>query len=252
MASPLPVPSGLRPVPTIRLDRELPGSAAARPGVLAVALAGVGVTPVTLVAASMFGVDLRSLALAVGLPALVVVAVAVARSRQAAALVRSALAAGLLATALYDVARMGFLWAGVVDRDPIPHIGVELGLDPPVVFGYLWRYLGNGTGLALAFLALGRRGTRAGVAYGLAVGAGLLATLAVSPHGEQLLFPLTPGTIVMATTGHLIFGAVLGRFSVRPVPVTRPGGRAPSPLTALAACRPAREVDEAAPVGLAS
>lgn len=250
----LPVPSP-RPVPTLGLAGDVAGSAAGRPGVLAVVLAGAGVTPVTLVAASTFGIGLRSLALAVGLPALLVVALVVARSRQAAALVRSALAAGLVATALYDVARMGFLWAGVVDRDPIPHIGVELGLDPPAVFGYLWRYLGNGTGLALAFLALGRRGTRAGVGYGLFVCAGLLATLAVSPHGEQLLFPLTAGTIVMATTGHVIFGAVLGHLSARPVSAPPPGGRsAPSPVPAQLARRRGEggEVDVVVPVGLAS
>lgn len=183
---------------------------ATRRAVRAVALAGAGVTPVSLIAASTFGVGLRAAAITVLLPALALVAVLAAGDRPTAALVRRAVVAGVVATALYDVSRFGFLAAGVVDRDPIPHIGAELGLAPPAVFGYLWRYLGNGAGLALAFLALGLRGRAAGVLYGLAVCGGLLLTLAVSPHGEEMLFPLGPGTVVMATVGHALFGAVLG------------------------------------------
>jgi hypothetical protein len=175
-----------------------------------VALAGAGVTPVSLIAASTFGVGLRASALSVLVPALALVAVLAAGDRPTAALVRRAVVAGVVATAVYDVSRFGFLAAGVVDRDPIPHIGAELGLAPPALFGYLWRYLGNGAGLALAFLALGLRGRAAGVVYGLAVCGGLLLTLAVSPHGEELLFPLGPGTVVMATVGHVLFGVVLG------------------------------------------
>ena len=198
---------------TLLDDRE-----AASRTALALALAVAGATPVTLIAASTFGVGLRGSAVAVGLPALAVVVLAAARHRPTAALVRQAVVAGVVATFLYDLSRFAFLALGVVDRDPIPHIGVELGLDPPLVFGYLWRYLGNGTGLALAFLALGLRGRAAGVAYGLAVCGGLLVTLVVSPHGQELLFPLGPGTVVMATTGHAIFGAVLGARSERTAP----------------------------------
>ena len=188
---------------------------ASRRAVRAVALAGAGVTPVSLIAASTFGVDLRAAALTVLLPAAALVAVLAAADRRTAALVRRAVVAGVVATALYDVSRFGFLAAGVVDGDPIPHIGAELGLTPPALFGYLWRYLGNGAGLALAFLALGLRGRAAGVLYGLAVCGGLLLTLAVSPHGEELLFPLGPGTVVMATVGHALFGAVLGGRATR-------------------------------------
>ena len=259
MASLLHVQPGPPPVRPLRPGdhTSVADTTGGRPALLALALAGAGATPVTLVAASTFGVRLRSVALVAGLPAVIVVVVAVARSRPAATLARSALAIGLVGTAVYDVTRIGFLLAGVVDRDPIPHIGVELGLDPPAVYGYLWRYLGNGTGLALAFLALGLRGTRAGVGYGLAVCAGLLATLAVSPHGQQLLFPLTPGTVVMATTGHVVFGAVLGSLSARHVPASSSscGGATPSPVLALPAGRPSGGVDEIAspfPVGVAS
>jgi len=176
--------------------------------------------PVTLIALSTFGLGLHGLAVHVALPALAVLGVLVATRRAAGALAVSALGAGVAATAVYDASRFGFMWAGAVDHDPIPHIGTALGLEPAAVFGYLWRYLGNGTGLALAFLALGLRGVGVGAAYGLAVCTGLLATLAVSPHGEELLFALTPGTVLMATVGHAIFGAVMGSIAG-----PRPSGR---------------------------
>lgn len=195
----------------------------------AVALAAAGVTPVSLIAASTFGVGLRPAAVAVLLPAMALVAVLAAGDRPTADLVRGAVVAGVSATALYDVSRFAFLAIGVVERDPIPHIGVELGLAPPALFGYLWRYLGNGAGLALAFVALGLRGRTAGVLYGLAVCAGLLLTLALSPYGEEMLFPLGPGTVLMATVGHALFGAVLGGRSAAPPP---PVPTVPAPAAA--------------------
>ncbi|MFP5376551.1 MAG: hypothetical protein ACLGIO_07205 [Acidimicrobiia bacterium] len=211
-----------------------------RPAALALLLAAAGVAPVTLVAASTFGVGLRGAALHVGAPAAAVVAVAAALHRPAAALVGRAVVAGVAATALYDLSRLAFLLTGVVERDPIPHIGVELGLDPPVVFGYLWRYLGNGTGLALAFLALGLRGTAAGVAWGLAVCGGLLVTLAVSPHGQEVLLPLRPGTVVMAVTGHALFGAVVGARAGTTFAGRRRPARPPAPTVRRAAVSGAR------------
>jgi hypothetical protein len=205
MALTLSAPDWIVASPAAWRDREA-GRRAGR----AVALAGAGLTPVSLIAGSTFCVGLRAAAVAVLLPALALVAVLAAGDRPTAGLVRRAVGAGVSATALYDVSRFVFLAIGVVDRDPIPHIGVELGLAPPALFGYLWRYLGNGAGLALAFLALGLRGRAAGVVYGLAACAGLLVTLALSPYGEEMLFPLGPGTVLMATVGHALFGAVLG------------------------------------------
>jgi hypothetical protein len=140
-------------------------------------------------------------------------------------LLTAAFVGGVAATALYDLFRFAVLWSGLMDRDPIPHIGVALGLEPAWFFGYLWRYLGDGGGLALAFLVLGWRGARAGVVFGLFVCAGLLATLAVSPYGQQMLFPLTPVTVAMATVGHLIYGAVLGAYAARR-PAEEPCGSA--------------------------
>lgn len=184
---------------------------------LRLALIGAGLTPVTLIAATAFGVaDLRALAAYVLVPVLVATAVLVATHPRATALLATALVAGLISTLLYDGFRFAFLGAGLMHHDPIPHIGDALQLRPAWVVGYLWRYFGNGAGLAVAFLALGLRGARAGVLYGLGVCAGLVVVLAASPFGQQMLFPLTPITIVMATGGHAIYGAALGWISDHP------------------------------------
>jgi hypothetical protein len=40
--------------------------------------------------------------------------------------------------------------------------------------------------------------------------AGLIATVALAPHGEERMFPLNVATVVITLVGHLIFGLVLG------------------------------------------
>jgi len=179
-------------------------------------LVAAGPVPVSLIALSAFGVfGLRDLATHLLVPALVSVALAARRDRNIRSVVIGGIVAGVVATAVYDAVRFGFLFSGLMSRDPIPHIGVALHLEPAWFFGYLLRYLGNGGGLAVAFLALGLRGVRAGILYGLAVCAGLLLTLVVTPYGQQMLFPLTIPTVVMATIGHAVYGAVLGAFAER-------------------------------------
>jgi hypothetical protein len=178
--------------------------------------AAVGMLPVSLIGLSAFGLDLRLLALAVLVPALVCLGARAAVDAATRRLIVRALVTGIVATALYDLWRGSFLWSGLMDRDPIPHIGVALGLDPAWLAGYGWRYLGNGTGLALAFLVLGLRGTRIGIVYGLFVCSNLLLVLLVSPYGEQILFELNLTTVVMAIIGHVIYGAVLGTLAALP------------------------------------
>lgn len=171
----------------------------------------VGFLPVTLIAAAAFGMaGLRELAGYLLLPALaVVVGVLCWRPRWTSSALR-ALGAGVVATALYDAYRGSFLALGLMQVDPIPHIGMALHLHPAWVFGYLWRYLGNGGGMAIAFVALGFRGVRTGILYGLFVCSGLLVVLVAAPYGQQMLFPLNATTVVMAVGGHVIYGAALG------------------------------------------
>jgi hypothetical protein len=178
-------------------------------------IAAAGGVPVTLIAGSAFGLDLKVLALVVLMPVIAGLIARMAVHPATRRLVLQAVAAGIVATALYDLCRGSFLWLGLMHHDPIPHIGAALGIEPNWAAGYTWRYLGNGSGLALAFLALGLRGTRVGVVYGLGVCSCLLLTLLVSPYGTEILFPLNVTTVVMATLGHAIYGAVLGTIAAR-------------------------------------
>jgi hypothetical protein len=207
-------------------------------------LVGAGFLPVTLIAASTFGfVGLRDLATHILVPVGAVVVVLATRDRRIRTMIAGAISAGIVATALYDVVRFGFLWSHLMSHDPIPHIGVALHLYPAWVFGYLWRYLGNGGGLALAFLALGFKGVRAGVAYGLFVCAGLIVTLIISPNAQVVLFPLNATTVVMATIGHMVYGAVLGAITARRA---RSASLAGATVTALPAVESTAELVAAA------
>lgn len=178
-------------------------------------LAAAGGVPVSLIAGSAFGLDLRLLALLVLAPVLACVLFRMVVHPASRRLVGFAICAGVVATALFDLCRGSFLWLGLMDGDPIPHIGGALGIDPGWAAGYTWRYLANGTGLALTFLALGLRGTRVGIVYGLGVCSYLLLTLVVSPYGTEILFPLNLTTVIMVTLGHAIYGGVLGTIAAR-------------------------------------
>jgi hypothetical protein len=179
-------------------------------------LAVAGVLPVSLIGLSAFGIwDLRVLALALLVPAIVVTTFVAQRTNGARRALATGARRGIGSTLAYDLFRWTFLWFGWMQTDPIPHIGTALGLSPAWVVGYAWRYFGNGGGLALAFTALGGRGVRVGMVYGLAVCAGLLAVLVVTPFGQQMLFPLNATTVVMAVGGHLIYGGVLGGLAAR-------------------------------------
>jgi hypothetical protein len=201
----------------------------ATPGWAQLTLAAAGATPVTLIGLSTFGwLDLRSLVASVLLPMMVAAAVILWAFPETRRWVLWALVWGPVATVVYDLFRWSFVISGWVGPDPIPHIGTALGLEPGWFFGYLWRFIGNGGGLALVFVTLGGRGLRAGVEHGLLICSGLLAVLIVSPHAQDVLFRLNPATACMAIGGHIIYGAGLGWFSTRhpPRPYT-PSARAP-------------------------
>jgi hypothetical protein len=194
-------------------------------------LLAVGFMPVTLIAISCWGVPLKNLAVWLMLPSVIAVALLAVLRRWVRRLVFAALAAGPVATLLYDSFRSCFNASGLINRDPIPHIGLALGMHGHTwgmhwgwLCGYTWRYMLNGTGLALAFCALGLRGVRAGVAYGLFVVSGLVVVLVISPYGQQNLWQITPWTITMGVGGHIIYGGVLGtiraRMTAPPGPIT--------------------------------
>lgn len=139
--------------------------------------------------------------------------------------VGNGLAWGMFACLAYDVFRLDTVYLLGLWDDFIPKMGTWLhtGTDAPAgaVVGYLWRYLGDGGGIGIAFfliaLAVGlhhrsRRTVLVSFVAGAVfpVWAGLIATVALSPHGQHDMFPLTPRTITLSLIGHLIFGLVLG------------------------------------------
>ena len=180
----------------------------------------VGFLPVTLIAASTFGIfGLRDLASHLLVPAIVVTVFVAGRHRWAGQGIYQAMVVGALATGLYDLVRFGFMGAGLLHVDPIPHIGVALHLHPSWVIGYLWRYCLNGAGLSVAFFSLGLKRLRHGLAFGLFVAMGLIAVIIISPHASQVLWALSPASVAMIFAGHLTFGAglaVIGRRTSHP------------------------------------
>ncbi|MCF3182371.1 hypothetical protein IPZ70_20825 [Streptomyces polychromogenes] len=125
--------------------------------------------------------------------------------------------AGLVAVTAYDLLRLPVIHlAGWPDF--IPRLGRWItGADSPnAAAGYLWRYVGDGGGIGMAFalfcLVTGvRRGlVLLGLGYGVFIWSGLISTLVFVPHAQQLLFQLTPATLTVSLAGHLVYGSTLG------------------------------------------
>lgn len=124
---------------------------------------------------------------------------------------------GLIAVFLYDCMRLPFILAGLWG-DFIPNINKMLfnTTQPNWVVGYVWRYVGDGAFMGMAFTvaydALKPRvdSRLAALAFGLAIWICLILTLLIAPHGQQMLFKLTPITLSLSLLGHIIYGIVIG------------------------------------------
>jgi hypothetical protein len=131
----------------------------------------------------------------------------------------------MVACLVYDIFRLDTVYLLGWWDDFIPTMGTWITgraeTRSGAVVGYLWRYIGDGGGIGIAFfvvaLAVGlhRRSRRdvvlAAVTFAVfPVWTGLIATVALAPRGEQLMFPLTTTTVSLSLAGHLIFGLVLG------------------------------------------
>jgi len=129
------------------------------------------------------------------------------------------LLAGIIATGVYDILRIGLMFAGLWG-DPIPSIGRLATGDPNIgwYWGYVWRFVGNGGGMGIAFAMLPWRGVKLGIAYGTAVCLGLVAILYYFPVAQVHFFALTPPTAAGGMAGHWIYGAVLGWLTARWLP----------------------------------
>lgn len=135
------------------------------------------------------------------------------------------LIAGIVACIVYDAARLFAVHVLGLMGDFIPVMGSWVSGEPDTAgsaaVGYIWRYIGDGGGLGVAFFvvafALGIDRWSSVQAVLAAVGfavfptwAGLMATVALAPHGQEMMFPLNAATITITLVGHLIFGLVLG------------------------------------------
>ena len=129
------------------------------------------------------------------------------------------LLAGIIATGVYDILRIGLMFAGLWG-DPIPSIGRLATGDPNIgwYWGYVWRFVGNGGGMGIAFAMLPWRGVKLGIAYGTTVCLGLVAILYYFPVAQVHFFALTPPTAAGGMAGHWVYGAVLGWLTARWLP----------------------------------
>jgi len=182
--------------------------------------------PVLSISAHVFGVmTIQWAAMHVVLPAMLVALVLVLARVPEAAAVKQGAAAGLIAVAAYDGTRLPFvlleLWS-----DFIPRVGGWVAVNEGfpalhAVLGYTWRYFGNGMGIGVFFFLtcavfrVRRHFVALAVAYGLFVWSGLMATVVLAEHGQKLLFALTPLSVTVSLTGHLVYGLVLGLVKVR-------------------------------------
>jgi hypothetical protein len=185
-----------------------------------IVIAAVGFAPVTALAAAIFlgEESLATTVLALVLPAAAVLAELLWLKPNYRTIAISGFAFGLVAVTVYDLFRLPFMLAGVWP-DFIPRIGFWLTGDAsaPPVLGYLYRYIGDGGGMGMGFVAiypilhrLVPKPFLAGVLYGVGIWCGLIATLIFAPRAHVMLFPLTPLTFTLSLSGHLVYGAVLG------------------------------------------
>ena len=185
-------------------------------------LMGCGMAPIAALCLTIFGLwSLRVATLAVVFPAVLIVAVIVARSAAAGRIALIGFSVGLVAVLAYDVFRLWFVcqgWWG----DFIPNIGGWLlGSDHPnALLGYVWRWAGNGGGMGMTCVvgyALAFRGRRTFLksmafctGFGIVIWGCLILTLLASARGQAMLFKITPLTLALSLIGHLVYGACIG------------------------------------------
>lgn len=189
----------------------------------ALAIAAAGFAPITALSVAVFGIaQLPLAALALIPPAIVVLVAVLVFSPQYREASLRGFVFGLVAVTAYDAFRLPFMVSGIW-HDFIPRIGMWLlgdGRLHPIV-GYAYRYIGDGGGMGLTFAVLyplisPRRlgAVVAGVVYGVMIWACLMGTLLLAPHGQEMMFVLTPLSTTLSLGGHLIYGGVLGFLTV--------------------------------------
>ena len=124
---------------------------------------------------------------------------------------------GLLACLFYDCMRFVTIELGLWG-DFIPRISMLLFHTdkPDWVIGYIWRYIGDGGFMGVAFV-VGYRLWKpkldvrvAALSFGMVIWVCLVATILLAPQGTETLFPLTPVTLSLSLLGHVIYGLSIG------------------------------------------
>ncbi len=203
------------PVRFPRRDIRAALASALRVAVVAVA----GGLPVLSISAHVFGfIDMATAARYVDLPVIAIAIGLMLQRPTEGAWAARGVVAGLVATTAYDALRLPCAITHVWP-DPFGHVGgwvVHGNAVENLAVGYLWRYVGDGGGIAVVFFlaaALFRLRTHIiwwAVGYGVLVWSGLVATVVLSAEGQHLLFHVTPATLGVTLAGHLIYGATMG------------------------------------------
>lgn len=218
--------------------------------------------PVLGISADVFGwVTLKTVGIIILLPLCFITAAVVAvRRERSEKVVLAAFLWGIVACAGYDAFRLPTIYLGGWWADFFGKVGGwATGENSNFLVGYLWRYVGDGGGIAVPFFILaatfGAARWRIRHLYVFAIGyavfpvwCGLIVTDLLAPHGREL-FPSTIATLLLSLTGHLVYGAILGtgylcsrsvevdwpcRLTVRlqphPVPLDTPTPLRPIPI----------------------
>jgi hypothetical protein len=168
------------------------------------------------------------------------------------------LIAGMVACIVYDGARLFAVHVLGLMGDFIPVMGSFVTGEPDTAgsaaVGYVWRYIGDAGGLGVAFFvvafALGidrwskAKAVLASVAFAVfPTWAGLMATVALLPRGQEMMFELNLATVTITLLGHLIFGLVLGLAFLK---APRGRGRSEWPWTPVLQTKTVRRFTPAA------
>jgi hypothetical protein len=167
-------------------------------------------------------VSLQALALDLLVPLLVVLAALVLlRPDPSDRVLLAGFVWGLVACACYDAFRLPTIYGAHLWTDFFGAVGGwATGTKSNLLVGYLWRYVGDGGGIAVIFYAIAASVRlaawpklvviTAAIAYALCpIWAGLVLTDLLAPGGREL-FALTLPTLALSLGGHLIYGLLLG------------------------------------------
>ncbi|WP_413102389.1 hypothetical protein [Streptomyces sp. Inha503] len=194
-------------------------------------LMAAGALPVLAIPLYILGVLPMSWAALLVIPLMAAKAVLIKRGSSEGRWAGQGMVAGLVAVTAYDGLRLPMAYLSGLWPDFIPRLGgwITETHSGNVPVGYLWRYIGDGGGIAVAFFVfcgalmniwpslVCRRPVTLAVGYGVFIWLGLIATVVLLPRGEEFLFVPTAPILVLSLLGHLIYGAVLGVFLSRSV-----------------------------------